>query len=681
MNPSYNSDMIGHNDPITETQVNNERSSVDELSSFYRDAFEPLRSERLGECRVYRVFIGRRSFVQACSYVKEHADEIESSVLNTVYSDGGLRILAYKMAEELYNVHVSGDENMLYWWNCQRIILYDDILIYGRALGGLLSAVEEIFADRYLELSGSKENHEQLYDWFLPLISIKTAYKNSRPNLLKIRYRSRLVLQAMRVCEPAEWRRISYEIASRVYRSDVPNAVFIPAIRFDADSEAVSEIREDFLRNQTGGALQNYRYTSNRYNRRKLDTYISCVSSEGKLRAILTLRCTKDYIIPFVFLPSLSESSFSEIEHEIMNRLRKSSAVALNALKAKAQEWRNIDKLNVMYIELINMILGVSLLRSFLDHIKSNSLLMWDMSNEDDINRYTTYQMMMCNYAHDKEVSILLKHLFDFTVPPCFTLEELSGLFVDTLQPNEYIIDDSMIRTSKNLEKVTDVSRVVNKLEKVVFSYGIESEKNAFNLMTGSLSPSYDSIQYFSFPLNNTLSNTLHDIYKNRISWIHDKASVYDIVSYLLQMMDSGCFSLTVGESRDSYLQCLKTGEQSLNTITYRYAMFLPLMNEIVLRCYRQNDFSAKGIYDEFNTFLNKAPYSDRLDEMDKQIVGLYKAIKNQLFDLVNKIVSAGQSCSDYFFLTDIRMKERPMSMKPDEYYNYCSYLYHQVMY
>ena len=56
--------------------------------------------------------------------------------------------------------------------------MYDDILIHGRTIAGLLSTAEEVFANRYLELrrknpeKGKDYSASELYDIFLSFIHI-----------------------------------------------------------------------------------------------------------------------------------------------------------------------------------------------------------------------------------------------------------------------------------------------------------------------------------------------------------------------------------------------------------------------------------------------------------------------------------------------------------------------------
>ena len=84
------------NDGISINNGNLSCKSV--MNSFYHCAFSQTPSERDDELKVFRVFIGRRSFVKAFLYIQEH--QIDEKICETVYSDVGFRVLAAKLGAE-----------------------------------------------------------------------------------------------------------------------------------------------------------------------------------------------------------------------------------------------------------------------------------------------------------------------------------------------------------------------------------------------------------------------------------------------------------------------------------------------------------------------------------------------------------------------------------------------------
>ena len=117
------------------------------MNLFYERALSSNWNEQQ-EKKVYRVFIGRRSFVKACMYIRDH--HIDEEICETVFSDIGFRVLVAKLGRYLAHAVVHRQIDQFFK---NRIFLYDDILIHGRALSGLLSAAEEIFITAFREAS------------------------------------------------------------------------------------------------------------------------------------------------------------------------------------------------------------------------------------------------------------------------------------------------------------------------------------------------------------------------------------------------------------------------------------------------------------------------------------------------------------------------------------------------
>ena len=113
-------------------------SARNRLEKFYRTAFLPLRKEVDEGYQCYRVFVGRRCLVTAHRYVLQNRNRISQKVLGTLYSDGSLRVVAEKMGKAYHQYLLQHPDGEIDDFK-HIIILFDDILIHGRALGGLLS--------------------------------------------------------------------------------------------------------------------------------------------------------------------------------------------------------------------------------------------------------------------------------------------------------------------------------------------------------------------------------------------------------------------------------------------------------------------------------------------------------------------------------------------------------------
>ena len=649
------------------------------LDSFYKDSLSPRFREGEG-LTFYRVFVGRRCFVSAGKFIEKY--NVNNDIVNTVYSDGGMRILAKTLAEQYYNDSIASPEHPKLLSTF--IFLYDDILIHGRALGGLLSRSEEIFAETFLSLAGAgcQLTPEQLYDIFLNRVFITTAFRNTYPNLLKARYKKRLVENEENTYEPSLWRKYSYEIADTLYRSDMPNAAFIPAIKLE-NAKANKDIQNHYWNSKGIGKLNGFEFTWNYYKQRTLVTFMSLLTADECLNAVMTIRMTEKYIIPFIFLPPLNRKQYVFLTEELTDRMttRLRRKRLSSVLTDYQREWDR-PKLNMMYAELLNLILSVTLLRSFMEEIDYDLFekQLTGGARRGFLTNRTTFRLMLCNYAHEPRIRELIFVLLDPNAPTLFTIKELKSLLLTCTSKGSPLYSGIDTITTKPLYTISD--KTAAHIERVPFDYGIESEAESYHLLSGTLAPSSDSLQYFSFPVQNTVSDFLRGIYHSRITKIRKQLSLYDAFAYILQMMDDGCLALTVGaEKEEDHIQCLKACENSLNTLPYVYAEYLPLLDEIERRCRRQGVTTLRAFYDEFNHFINT--YKDR--RMTKNVRSSYFdaiiPIRLRLTYMMYLILASGQHAADYLFLVDKKFKENDIRMSAEDLIDYIRRVFYNFSY
>ena len=640
------------------------------MNLFYERALSSNWNEQQ-EKKVYRVFIGRRSFVKACMYIRDH--HIDEEICETVFSDIGFRVLVAKLGRYLAHAVVHRQIDQFFK---NRIFLYDDILIHGRALSGLLSAAEEIFITAFREASlGIDIPREVLSSSLLSLITIQTAIHNSHANLLSTRFNKLIDNTFSEELTPDLWRQFSTKIAEEIYTAPIPNAAFMPAVIFESDSGFREALRQRFLITQDSNAAKVFRISENIYRGRSMDSYIFFLTDGENLNAAFTLRCTDSYLIPFVFLPEMDKKQFAYLTNRIVEKIKQHSQELgenLSTLFGK-QRLQFTRQLSVFYSELVNMILGTAMLRSFLKGLHQPV-------HDSKYKLDTTAVFMLYNYAHDSVVKELLAFLFDESFPPLFSLDELIRLVSETVGKENCIFNGISDITDIPCDKSVTI-KVVNYIERVAFQYGIDSEKTAYELAAGSLSPSVLSLQYFLLPTENTLPRVLKKIYRYKDSWIRNSASLYDVFSYMLQLMDYGCLSLTTGERDCQMVQCLKAGEQSMTLQLYRFSVLLPLLYEIEKRCVRKNILPQYHFYEEMALLIrageNRTP--------KRRDVALYiqmlKRYRVKIFYIAYKLFDSGQSIQDYLFLLDKQLKDTHAKISIEEYCRYFENLYNMLIY
>jgi len=656
------------------------------MKDLFLDAFSLL-DRAVDGADVFVVFIARRCFILSALFLRslihrlgyERYFERQRHIL----SDGGLRIQVKTIAEKFFY-----DDS----YKCE-IYLYDDILIHGRSIGSLLSSAESIFANTYLALKeknpaeGRDYTRTELHDIFLNFVTIKIGYINTQPNLLRERYKSKLTITSKNYVEPRIWRDMSNRITKLIFDAQIPNAAFIPGIMFGRISDISSRqtVKKRFAHfMDVNHGFRTWRCVESEYNDRKMDCYLAVIPSETNIQSVFSIRCTDNYMIPFVFLQRIDSQWLLKIENGIVSRLKKREYGfnQINDLQYLLRGLSNADKLTSIYAELITMILSISLLRSFLEDLHF-SVITSAIDAAEYIKKYTTLPIIMSNYAYNSTIEHLAEYLLNPDIIPLFTISELRDLISDHDSTAGNIIEKIGDITIQPLDE-NDKNRFIDRLEKVVFRYGADSEQEAFRISTGYIAPSYESVEYFYFPLKNNLENVIFGLYDDS-GWMAQHVSVEDAFTYILQLMDYGSLALTTGtDKEDNYFQCLKAGEQSLNEMAKRYALCLPIMREIEKRCSRQGRQNKQAFYDELRyfTFILYSEFRNRLHGNNPLVEACRQIIKDRenIKQFEDFLYDSGNSARDYRFATVEALNKRSAG----DYYQYknkCKKLYYSVVY
>ncbi len=655
------------------------------INSFFRTAFK-LIDFAINGAEVFVVFIARRCFVLACVFLRslysEHEDKY-LDYLSKIYSDGGLRILAKRIAR---NYFINDDYKCI-------IFLFDDILIHGRAVSGLLSSAEEIFAEEYLTLKrlnpgiGREYTKKQLYDKFLEFIIIKTGYTSTQPDLLRERYKARLDRDDVLMATPRKWRDASNRISKLIYQSETPNAAFVPGLLFSDRFLNRDIIRESFISAKNDyreSAICDWKYIKNDYKGRNTDFYMLAIPSYGDVHTVFTIRCTDNYLMPLVFLPKFeNDSNAWSLAADITGRLKDIGySDVLNLLRV-FYGFQRVEKLSNMYTELITMIYSVTLMRAFLAEIHCDLREHFVFDSERYINSFTTVPAIMGNYAHNTAIKHVLSFLMDPDTDPLFSLREIEARITYYHKMNNFIIDYPYYCDEFSLNQEEE-KRLVGNLERAIFRFGMDSEVEAYRLSTGVFVPSDESVEYFYFPKNNDIKKVIESIYQEDGGWMRNHASLYTVFAYLLQMMDYGNLGLITGTiDNHIFTQCLKAGEQSLNVEASKFALALPIMNEIEQRCRRQGRLYIGAFSDELDYFNRQARYYlvDNQNQFLQEAcdIMLDKEKADEIIEFESGLISAGHKSSDYMFALEEELGKRDISAS--QFKKECHDFYYRVVY
>ncbi len=624
---------------------------------------------------ICRVFVGRRNFLNVCQYI-DKMPNIGENILQTIYSEIGIRVAVKRIAEEFFYFFKNSRHKNTKLFS-YGIIIFSDVFVYGRTLEGLLDDCEEIFADTYyLKCSDYRKQYDeyldrkQLYDIFLSLVRIDVECRNENSGLLKMRYQERIIPKG-RVSLPDSWRKSAYEIAESAFCGDVPNEIFVPSLKF-RNNFSRFDLADAFAESQAAGLLSDFRRVKNRYRGRCLDNYIAVFSERDTVKFVFTVRCTRKYIMPFVFLPALSRQQHDRIMEAFFERASSCRPV----LECRRNEWDS-PQLSMVYAQLFNMVVTTVFMRAFFAEFGT-------AVNLNDILPEKPGNMTAFNYAHDREIAGLLNVLLDPEQKPWFSLSELRTLLSDVIGTETYIFKGiSDITRNENAKIPFDLRQKIECVfEKSVFDYGIASEKSAYTMLKSCVPPSYASVRYFSFPLNNPVGNMLRKIYAYKGSWMRRNISLHSAFSYMFQIMDWGGMSLIVGNYRGEYVQCFKTEELSVDLLLYRYALYLPLLNEIQWRCRRQGRNTPAGLYYEFNYFFDACRvYGEKnLDDMT-YLENIRRQFGHRLIYIVYQLLTSGQNCDDYMYLVGKKLAYLNVRSSPGDYIRDWKNLYVDIVY
>ncbi len=656
----------------------------DHLRYFYLTAFR----KSVGIENAYIVFVARRCAVLGDLFLRTFECEFSKDeyryLQENIYTDAGFRALVINIAKKCYK-----DIN----YSCT-VNLYDDILIHGRAIGGLLSSAEDIFVRQYQKLceveldegrkSSSTVAEHQLVAKFLNMVHIRTAAQSECTLLLNPRYVSRIQNDFENECDITvanEWRRRSYRCADAIFNSDVPNACFVPHIKMNNQGRSV--LRQTFLDKKNQSRFQ---FITTKYKKRTLDTYTWLLPATNKAKAIFTVRCTDDYLIPFAFLPACSSDKMKLIENAILDKLQRSifvgeyfrdSSVLSNLLRV----WSDYEAISVLYTEVIDLVFSLTVLKLFLNDLNNEEYL--SGFNFEFIRNNTNIRTIMANYAHEKLIEDLIVVLLDPNLPPIFTYEEIEDLICRATNEEQYIVDDISIIT-KELNSTDEA--VINVLEEVAFQYGSKSEIEAFSLSNSSFVPCRRSILMLRFPVKNSIEAFLNSVYRIKDSWCCHQVPLKHVISYILQFMDAGVLAVSTGRDKGRYILSVRPGEQSLVTIPMRYALFMPLMKEIEDRCMRQGRTPRSSFFAEFDYFMSMLSEYEQYKSVntDTSIFNELKKCESNLKRLADYLYSSGQSFGDYIYTLNEYYREsgcENYDVISQERIKWCESLYKKVIY
>lgn len=478
-----------------------------------------------------------------------------------------------------------------------KILLCDDILIHGRNINHFLKSLE----DQLCELLSEYEEGE-IQVALVAAIKIHVYVRAEEPLLLLGRYE--LSLNYIRKETPAFWRRVSSNISTLILRADMANACYVFSESMPED--VLCRIKE------------NARWKKTVFQNTVEYAFVSYAEDDDLLKAIYTIRVVKaqraeNYrVIPFVFLPNLSETETSNIKDAIFNKLR------------KAPEWLKIEGYidNLYKVEgkrVFNEWLTLLMSQAFLSAFNQEFNIRINSLGQEYINER---EKLLRNYnVYGKAISM---DILDFALTQnVLSIADINEILMENINEH-YIMELDIFK--EECEQI-DKESIREDLEDYFYDNAIMEEISAFELTQISYVPtkrrSMRRVRGCGFTLD-----TLNDCYT--------KSEMDYSMAYFLQMMDAGVLAISSYASRETkvvgFAQFAKAGEQSLQIYPLRFYEYMPLLIKIYRRCVLNRLDFIEEIVRFFSSKYCKVEFQRR----------------DEILDFVKRMLSVGQTPLDW---------------------------------
>ena len=500
------------------------KETLEELKQWYEYV--------LNERYEYVAFIVRRSYLLALIMEKITGRKMEDTVSTTFLTEGALFLRCEEFAERYRETGRFPD-----------ILLCDDILIHGRNINHYIECLEEQLCGLLPEY-----DEKEIRYALVQSIWIHVYVRSEKQLLLLPRYE--LNYDCTRKVKASVLHRLASSISSLILGADLANATYVY-------SEYISDTV--FERIDLSG------YVKTRYQNTFQYAQISYVQIGNDIKAILTLRIVKNInkkgyrVIPFVFLPNLSDEETMKLTYLILARMDEVGlAIECKEFILRLEGIQGKRTFN----ELLTMILSHAVLQEF---NQQNYILKAEEECEEEIVKLTRNYNL---YGFDATKN-LLRRIVKSTI---FTLEQLHKAVKTTIS------DERKICTVGYGGDICDseIKAIKDKLERHFYRKAEEEERAAYELRQQQyrmlMQCSERKVRGCGFVLGE-----LNDGYG-------EKQLNYSM-AYFLQMMDAGILSISSFASNRirvvGMAQFVKAGEQSLLLYPLEMDEYMPLLVEM----------------------------------------------------------------------------------------------------
>ena len=515
-----------------------------------------------------------------------------------------------------------------------KIILVDDAVSYGRTITSIMEQFEqqvmkciESETDRSL-----KEKAKQRFEKYRRQnIDIYVYAEKKQTNLLKPQdseiFRSQVRLPHY------QWNDLSNRVSELMTNTNIANSAFvfshgINKITISPDQWKPSDwIKVDW----------EYR------GHHEIMFYYPISASDKGYQSICSVRCMEcsvidDYrLIPFVFLPPMTEKQLEQLERRIFEKLKDGVAERVTGKEYierydTFEKWKEKELSNLTLqsrFDFVTMYLSCSTLRIFEEEV---GIGFFEEENYDSEKILWYYGDTDMRYQAAKQI------ISDRKADILFSKQEIRDSLSQVSVKN---IDLALFYKSENMEaeiKSKVAQKNINRyLENYLFELAMESEKSAYEAVFSESKLG----QYTLKSLQNSKFYALDAFFKDLYERIHkDKKnnySWYEILSSILQLEDAGMLNIisscTEMKNGQNIIQLeVKICEQAPSAMICRYLDHI----DILTAAEQKTGLSAEEVIPVFNR------YCIRVKEKDSD-----EKYKEDSSDMAKNMVSCIELLSD----------------------------------
>lgn len=468
-----------------------------------------------------------------------------------------------------------------------KILIVDDLLVQGNGLNELLTTIESNVI-RELQLISDTADADKYWQDIVNAISIRVFAQNSKVSIVNLQYQ--LQLKPAYCMVPKDWHDLSRRISALISFAGMANATFIMGAE-----QPIGTVEREML--NTGLALDSdtilkpVTESRNSFHERH---YFSWTDPNHPLpRFYCSLRLIKNQftnhylLMPFIFLPQLSDRSYDLLKKQIAEKWgigAGNSALFCDDTKTSRLEYEA-------------MIL----------HLSESLLMCWTKAAELPLLRknYIPTKIAL-NYGINRYRPLISKDVFYRLTDPhyLFTWEELVQLLSEVTQ------DAPALVTANG---TTDISEqaIRNQIEDTIYQTKLQE-----------LTVSYQSSQNLSWEQQQALDSSIPAVHKQTNWNILLEEFTADICGKirdipadilfrcLLTSMDYGIITLKARQGISRFTQVLRMSEQALFLWPARYARYYPTLSYLEERVARLDS----NFTEELRTFLNHLQSQNTLE-------------------------------------------------------------------